>query len=467
MSPELIKAVKERIILGRSRESIVDELHQAGHSDEMVGQAFKLAEQQIANPIDLELQPIPLSSLPSVSELIKNGWAFTKNRTDFILPIMLPLLSLAIIDYLSNSSMLDGQAILANVVPILNFIAIVLYLLSVNALLFVVSKNSGRHIGYKEAFIWSKSNFFSLFWISMLTSLVVLGGFYLFIIPGIIVSVFLYFSQYVYVSEGLRGFNALMRSRALVQNNWWPIAVRIGLMGITFLGVMFVLGLIIGFTTAGAGNSKTFDLFFDFGTQVLSALMVIIFVHAGAALYRGLSTNTPPQVPMQPDSDKWKYVTLAILAPVLTILFISLVIKNTDSYNQSNSDTALSESIDMKQQLSVIDNLAREYFDTNNSSYDGVCESIKSSDTEYSLVDCIESEGSYAASFSTGKVDWCVDSDGYKKTIMVPLGDRTTCLDIDKNSAETPKKLKSEISEPTQEPAETSVEFETTPNPSI
>ena len=39
-------------------------------------------------------------------------------------------------------------------------------------------------------------------------------------------------------------------------------------------------------------------------------------------------------------------------------------------------------------------------------------ESIKSSDTEYSLVDCIESEGSYAASFSTGKVDWCVDSDG-------------------------------------------------------
>lgn len=49
------------------------------------------------------------------------------------------------------------------------------------------------------------------------------GGFLLFIIPGIIFIIWFLSGQYVLVSEDLRGFNALLRSKQLIQGNWWRI----------------------------------------------------------------------------------------------------------------------------------------------------------------------------------------------------------------------------------------------------
>lgn len=77
---------------------------------------------------------------------------------------------------------------------------------------------------------WKKIG--SLFWIGLLMGLAALGGFILFIIPGIIFSVWFCFSVFVFVSEDLRGTLALKRSKQLVQGYWWPVFWRLLAMGI-------------------------------------------------------------------------------------------------------------------------------------------------------------------------------------------------------------------------------------------
>lgn len=73
----------------------------------------------------------------------------------------------------------------------------------------------------------SLSIFWSYLWVSILTGLVVLGGFTLFIIPGIIMAISLMFAKLVIVVEDARGFSALDRSRQYVQGYWWAVAGRV------------------------------------------------------------------------------------------------------------------------------------------------------------------------------------------------------------------------------------------------
>ena len=72
---------------------------------------------------------------------------------------------------------------------------------------------------------WSK--YLSFLLVSLLTGLVVVLGFLLFIIPGIIFTIWFVFSVYTVICEDKRGFKALSRSKQLVKGYWWPIAKRI------------------------------------------------------------------------------------------------------------------------------------------------------------------------------------------------------------------------------------------------
>lgn len=76
--------------------------------------------------------------------------------------------------------------------------------------------------------------------------LVILAGFFialaslLFVIPGMIVAIYLTVYSYVFVGEGEKGMNALRRSWNLVKGNWWKVFGRLLLLNIVF-GIIFIL----------------------------------------------------------------------------------------------------------------------------------------------------------------------------------------------------------------------------------
>ncbi len=70
------------------------------------------------------------------------------------------------------------------------------------------------------------SVFISYLWVSFLSGLAILGGFILFIVPGIIFSIWFAFSSYILISEGQKGRRALSESKELAKSYWWAIFGR-------------------------------------------------------------------------------------------------------------------------------------------------------------------------------------------------------------------------------------------------
>jgi hypothetical protein len=85
----------------------------------------------------------------------------------------------------------------------------------------------------------------SILWVSFLTFLAVVGGFILFIVPGIIFAIRFTFGTTVVVVEGAKGRAAMRRSWALAKGQFWRIVATLFL-------AMLLAGIVGGFLAAPA-----------------------------------------------------------------------------------------------------------------------------------------------------------------------------------------------------------------------
>lgn len=340
MHSELIAAIKERIALGHPKAVIRDELVSAGYDDQTIEQVYSQAYAEV-HP-ESPMSDIPESSdtsltaptsggspqkavLPSGAILFENGWAFVKSRLDLLVILSAPLAVIAIIGYLGSTAM-GAMAVFPIVSSLVTLAALVLYILNVGALLFTVVEVPERIVGYREALTWVRSNFWRLVWVYLLTVLVIYGGFLLFVIPGIIVSLYVYFPQYAYAKEGQRGMSALLRSRSLVLGNWWRLLGRLVMLGMILLLIFFVMAFFAGLAMSLAGDSAVLDLLLSIGAQVFGAAASMIGVHAGMELYQNLARVRPAHGTEPTASERFKYTILAWLGLLFAILISSLVI---------------------------------------------------------------------------------------------------------------------------------------------
>ncbi|MCC7522618.1 hypothetical protein IT407_02365 [Candidatus Uhrbacteria bacterium] len=97
--------------------------------------------------------------------------------------------------------------------------------------------------------------FWSMFWISILVGLATLGGFILFVLPGIWLAVKFSVAQLSLIEDGKKGTEALSASSELVKGRWWGVFGRSLVIGflvgtlamIMAWAIMAVIGLFIGF----------------------------------------------------------------------------------------------------------------------------------------------------------------------------------------------------------------------------
>lgn len=72
----------------------------------------------------------------------------------------------------------------------------------------------------------------SFMWMISLVGYIIPGGFLLFIVPGIIFAVWFSFSQFIFVSEGRKGMDCLLRSKEYVRDRWFDVFLRLFLVWI-------------------------------------------------------------------------------------------------------------------------------------------------------------------------------------------------------------------------------------------
>ncbi|HEU0050890.1 MAG TPA: hypothetical protein VFQ60_02420 [Patescibacteria group bacterium] len=96
----------------------------------------------------------------------------------------------------------------------------------------------------------------SFFWIAILDSLATLGGFILFVLPGIWLLILFKFWPYAFLEDGRGGIQALAASATLVKGRWWQTFWRIiipeFLFFVLFTAVMAVLASFVGVVAGGA-----------------------------------------------------------------------------------------------------------------------------------------------------------------------------------------------------------------------
>jgi hypothetical protein len=175
-------------------------------------------------------RPAPARTLPDIGTLFSRTWAIFQKRFATLIGLYL----LAMVAFIIPPALLVGGAILAGVTK---GGATVMILGAAGALV-------GMYIGFCcfGAFLHAVTDeeltlgeglakgpgiAFPLLWVGLLTGFIVAGGFLLFIIPGIIFSVWFFFAQFILVREDVHGMGALLKSREYVRGEWFNVALRL------------------------------------------------------------------------------------------------------------------------------------------------------------------------------------------------------------------------------------------------
>lgn len=167
--------------------------------------------------------------------LLGKTWSVYKNKLWLAIGILVaPVALMALVS-------LVGQSVWA---PVISLIATLVMFLAQGALILLfLNREPGLDIktAYKNA--WSK--YWSLLWIAILTAFITVGGFWLFIIPGIIFTIWFMFSMVVLMAEGERGMKALVKSREYVRDLFWPVLGRYLVIAVLVMVAYAILGTII------------------------------------------------------------------------------------------------------------------------------------------------------------------------------------------------------------------------------
>ncbi len=220
--------------------------------------------------------------LPGIAQLFRESWdIFTSRFRTFVAIALIPAASFAILfGALAALTLWAPNALLESSVAAFIFlvtlavvtVAAVIFVLWSQVALLVAVRDHTEGIGIIEAFRRSKTKLVSYFWISLLACFVVLGGFFLFIIPGIIVAVSVTFAIYVLLTDDVRGMDALVRSREYVRGRWGSVFWRFFVAIVVIFAVSFLAQFIAAIT-----GSEVFVGIFSATLSILTTPFMFIY----------------------------------------------------------------------------------------------------------------------------------------------------------------------------------------------
>lgn len=196
--------------------------------------------------------------LTPVVELMKKAWGIYRERmwtliavglSGALLPVLafVPFLGLG---YVISGSMPGSRPIVMVVASLLGLVgAVWLGNWGISAFLTAVVD---QQCDIKQSFVKAKPKAMGHAWLGALTALIVAGGYLLLLVPGIIFSVWFFFAPFILIEEDMRGMDALLKSKAYVRGQCFPVVVRLAAMWaltilvtcIPFVGQLLALFLI-------------------------------------------------------------------------------------------------------------------------------------------------------------------------------------------------------------------------------
>ncbi len=230
--------------------------------------------------------------IPSVADLLRAAWRLYRSTlallSGYLAWLLLPIIALVLLSFAPAGVAADAASLLIQLggaVLSIWISLIVIRILSASA--------TGRHEALPAVIRSSRERFGPFLTVSVLQGIVVLGGFILLIVPGLIFLVWYAFASLEAALSGRHGLAALAASRNLARDRFWPVMWRLAagpvvltawyaiLMGIIFIPLLVATGTTIAAVTGD--HPPIWFLAFDalgqtfFLTPLLLAYSVLLY----------------------------------------------------------------------------------------------------------------------------------------------------------------------------------------------
>jgi len=174
-----------------------------------------------------------INDLSGISDLFGKTWAIYKKR---ILTYICLLIAVGLLFAIPFTLLVGLGFLLSRLIPSLTGV-----LIAVTALLaFVISTLAlswgmtalfiaitDKECGIRRAFQQAKPKTLSFLWVYSLLTLILIGAFILFFVPGVIFLVWFYFALFILVCEDIHGMDALLKSKEYVKGRWLSVFLRV------------------------------------------------------------------------------------------------------------------------------------------------------------------------------------------------------------------------------------------------
>ena len=157
---------------------------------------------------------------------------------------------------------------------------------------------------FMEAISMGKAKILPFAWLYTVMILIIMGGYVLLIIPGILLSIWFFSAQYMLAENDTRGLDALMKSKSYVDGYWWGIFFRLIAVGI----VSAILGIIP-----------------FIGSLLSLAFTPFMFIYMNMN-YRALKEIKGDIIPIPPARERQAMVALGVLGSIAIVLLFAIAL---------------------------------------------------------------------------------------------------------------------------------------------
>lgn len=286
-------------------------------------------------------KPVALVALPG-QEKLKGSWQLLKEAcgeyrarfATYLAFFSVPIILAILLSGLSYATMFPPFAYM----PLLSGVKIVLSILSLFAGIlagFALLLSVREGYGAKEALVQAMRNSLPYMFVSFLVCSGLIGGSFLFLVPGLLFLAWFSFSFFAFVFEGKRGMDALLRSKQLVSGSFWKVAGRMFFLAILLL--MLTVPLAILGRYVGHWGNLVLEVF----TLLLTPVMLLysLFLFRDLVRIQGSATSAVSKTSFK--TLVWFSVLLGTPFIVGMIAFRSMLLVTHDIPEPDDSDLQL------------------------------------------------------------------------------------------------------------------------------
>lgn len=254
---------------------------------------------------------ITSDGLSEIGDLLTRSWVLFKARIRVLLPLQ--LLSIALL-VACTATIVGSGAFFVMLFPVYKNLILVISVTiglaigmttmfwPIAALIIAVAD---RSLSISEALAAGWKKLWDFLWLFSIIAYVVAGGYLLFIIPGVIFTIWFISSQYILATENIGGMNALLKSKAYVKDRWFDIFIRF---------------LVIWAISTGVGMIPFLGI-------ILSFLIVPFSMIYSCLIYEDLKALNPePLIYSKTTGEKLKWIGIATLGYIILPLIIIAIV---------------------------------------------------------------------------------------------------------------------------------------------